>query len=143
MGASNGADWIQLAPADIPFQHKAAADVGHRCRDVFSPLRILRDLPQTSEVFETSEVSSGPAPQSGWRPSLPRRLRHIAHSLLTRGSTRGIVQHEGAGRRHYVVSPSLEPALHHRADFSIVEVAEARAWAWHSRRERPSTKVGR
>ena len=141
MGASNGADWIQLAPADIPFQHKAAADVGHRCRDVFSPLRILRDLPQTSEVFETSEVSSGPAPQSGWRPSLPRRLRHIAHSLLTQDCTCGIVQHAVAGRRHYVVSSSLEPALHHRPAFSIVGAAEARAGAWHVRRElRTTTK---
>jgi len=59
-GASHGAVWIQLAPADMPFQHKAAAAVGHRCRDVFSPLRIPCDLPQTSEVFETSEVSKHP-----------------------------------------------------------------------------------
>ena len=83
------------------------------------------------------------ARQSGLTPSVPRRFLRLAHSLLTQDCTCGIVQHVVAGRRHYVVSPSLEPALHHRADFSIVEVAEARARAWHSRRERPSTKVGR
>ena len=65
-GASHGAVWIQLAPADMPFQQKAAAAVGHRCRDVFWPLRIVCDLPQTSEVSKTSEVSR--------RPPLPHAL---------------------------------------------------------------------
>jgi hypothetical protein len=42
LGASNGAVWIQLAPADMPFQQKAAAAGRHRCRDDFRPLRIPR-----------------------------------------------------------------------------------------------------
>ena len=155
MGASNGAVSIQLAPADMPFQHKAAAAVGHRWGDVFSPLRILRDLVQTSEVssgrptalhhdFVGAGLRPSPTPsagRSGWTPPAPGRFLPIVHSLLTQDCTCGIVEHAVAGRRHYVVSPSLEPALHPEPAFSFVEVAEARAGAWHVRREvRTATK---
>jgi len=71
LGASNGAVWIQLAPADMPLQHKAAAAVGHRCRRVFPPLRILRDLPQTSEVSNHPPQGVAPRTRRGGSQSRP------------------------------------------------------------------------